>query len=279
MANTPDREPRTADVRQALAEVARPTDAAALRWFFKTEPGEYGEGDMFIGVRVPAQRRIARRFRALPHGNRTQARRQLLNLARAPSVWQRRMAMLATHAFIRAGEAEEALAVAGGCWPTRTISSTRRSGGCCASSGKRVGLEPLRLFLRAHAAHMPRTALRYAIERLPPTERARWLRRKADRLSKPHSASRWQSVQGGLKLAPSGSTAWPPTGTSGQGDERDGCPGSTARSRPAGTTSASPGSTNRVGAVELTRASPERPTKISSRSIGMRRSGCGRAQA
>ncbi|HSS39667.1 MAG TPA: DNA alkylation repair protein [Polyangia bacterium] len=251
----PDRAPRTADVRQALADVARPKDAAALRWFFKTGPGEYGEGDVFIGVRVPAQRRIARRFRALPlrdavkllaskthehrltallilvdqyrrgdeqararivaayrasarfvnnwdlvdasapailgdwlrHGDRTQARRQLLDLARAPSVWQRRIAMLATHAFIRAGEAEEALAVA------RTLLADSHDlihkavGWMLRGVGRRVGLEPLRQFLRTNAAHMSRTTLRYAIERLPPAERARWL--TAGRSSEPGASS------------------------------------------------------------------------------------------
>ena len=46
--------------------------------------------------------------------------------------------------------------------------------------GKRASLDALRLFLRRHAATMPRTALRYAIERLPPAERTRWMQaRKA----------------------------------------------------------------------------------------------------
>ncbi|MFL5307685.1 MAG: DNA alkylation repair protein [Polyangia bacterium] len=234
--------PRAAEVRQALAALARPKDAAALRWFFKTGAGEYGEGDVFIGVRVPAQRRIARRFRDLPlpdglkllaskthehrltallilvdqyrhgdehgqarilaaylasarfvnnwdlvdasapailgdwlrHHDPTRARRQLLRLARAPSVWQRRAAILATHAFIRAGDADEALAVAGALLGDPHDLIHKAVGWTLREVGKRVGLEPLRLFLRAHAAQMPRTALRYAIERLTPAERTRW---------------------------------------------------------------------------------------------------------
>jgi 3-methyladenine DNA glycosylase AlkD len=54
-----------ADVRAALAETADPEDAVFLQRFFKTGPGEYGEGDVFIGVRVPATRAVVKRFRGL----------------------------------------------------------------------------------------------------------------------------------------------------------------------------------------------------------------------
>jgi 3-methyladenine DNA glycosylase AlkD len=61
-----DAEAQTAAaVQSAFAEIADPEDAAFLQGFFKTGPGQYGEGDVFIGVRVPATRLIVRRFRAL----------------------------------------------------------------------------------------------------------------------------------------------------------------------------------------------------------------------
>lgn len=53
-------------VQEALAAVADPADAVFLQRFFKTGPGQYGEGDVFIGVRVPQTRAVAKRFAGLP---------------------------------------------------------------------------------------------------------------------------------------------------------------------------------------------------------------------
>ena len=54
------------DVQAALAAVADPVDAVNLQRFFKTGPGEYGAGDVFIGVRVPKTRAVVKAFAELP---------------------------------------------------------------------------------------------------------------------------------------------------------------------------------------------------------------------
>lgn len=54
------------DVRDALATVASPERAIGSARFFKTGPGEYGEGDVFLGVTVPATRAVVKRFADLP---------------------------------------------------------------------------------------------------------------------------------------------------------------------------------------------------------------------
>src|SRR5882724_10244313 len=55
-----------ARLRRELAEAADPRRAASSIWFFKTGKGQYGEGDRFLGITVPVQRRIARRHANLP---------------------------------------------------------------------------------------------------------------------------------------------------------------------------------------------------------------------
>ena len=56
---------RLSDLKKELAAAADPERARNMAWFFKTGKGEYGEGDIFIGVTVPAQRKIAARYKKL----------------------------------------------------------------------------------------------------------------------------------------------------------------------------------------------------------------------
>ena len=52
-------------ISEALSDVACKEQAEVLSYFFKTGPGEYGEGDRFLGVKVPKTREIVKRFKNL----------------------------------------------------------------------------------------------------------------------------------------------------------------------------------------------------------------------
>ena len=230
----------TADeVAQALAEVQDPVRAKNSAWFFKTGPGQYGEGDQFIGVTVPAQRKIARRFRELPlddvlkllqspihehrltalmimttqyrqgdketkkqiaglyHKNRqfvnnwdlvdssapyilgdylrTHSPNVLFRLASSKSVWDRRIAVLSTFPWISAREFALPLKVIETLLGDKEDLIHKACGWALREIGKK-DLTVLLGFLDAHASVMPRTELRYAIERFSPEERGRYLR-------------------------------------------------------------------------------------------------------
>jgi len=52
-------------LRKKIREIASPDIAETMQWFFKTGEGEDGEGDVFIGLKVPTQRKLAKEFRDL----------------------------------------------------------------------------------------------------------------------------------------------------------------------------------------------------------------------
>src|SRR5215204_12677 len=54
------------DVRKSLKDIANPVKAEVLQGFFKTGKGQYGEGDIFLGITVPQQRKISKEFREIP---------------------------------------------------------------------------------------------------------------------------------------------------------------------------------------------------------------------
>jgi 3-methyladenine DNA glycosylase AlkD len=229
-----------AAARADLRALADPVRAKGTAAFFKTGPGEYGEGDVFLGVRVPELRKIARARAALTlrdlvallrsrlHEERLLAlmvlvmqyetggaaerqerfafylehlarvnnwdlvdasaapivgahvlasrdRRLLPCLARSKVMWERRVAMVATYAFIRAGESATTFAIAKLLLRDEHDLMHKAVGWMLREVGKRVSEPALRGFLEEHAAKMPRTALRYAIERFPEAERKRWL--------------------------------------------------------------------------------------------------------
>ena len=230
--------PKLSELRKRLKRFASARDAQFLQRFFKTGPGEYGEGDQFIGVRVPALRRLVREFRGLAladtcellhspiheerllallilvdaydRGNEseraamfrlyldntacinnwdlvdgsapgivgrhlaTRPRKILFELAGSPDVWERRIALLGAFHFIRRNEFAEILRLAEMLLLDRHDLIHKAAGWMLREAGKR-DVTVLRGFLKLHAARMPRTMLRYSIEKLPVTERRRWL--------------------------------------------------------------------------------------------------------
>lgn len=216
--------------------------ARLLQRFFKTGPGQYGEGDVFLGLTVPEQRKISGRYGHLPlsdlkrlllspiHEFRliallilvkkyqsaetdkekdalarfylSQARRinnwDLVDLssphiageyffrhrekqgerealAASSNLWVRRIAMLSTFYDIRQGQAGPALRLAKQLIEDKHDLMHKAVGWMLREAGKRTELKNLLDFLEKYGAKMPRTALRYAIERLAPGERAHYL--------------------------------------------------------------------------------------------------------
>lgn len=103
-------------------------------------------------------------------------RRLLDELVASPVLWNRRIAVLATFAFIRAGDFADTLHLCGLLLNDREDLMHKACGWMLREVGKR-NEAVLRSFLDAHAHHMPRTMLRYALEKLPPTERAAYMAR------------------------------------------------------------------------------------------------------
>ena len=104
--------------------------------------------------------------------------RELLDrLATSKHLWSRRVAIVSTLHFIRKGDATDALRIAAALLDDPHDLIHKATGWMLREVGKRVSPAQLRAFLQRHAAHMPRTMLRYAIERFPTRERAKWMGR------------------------------------------------------------------------------------------------------
>lgn len=225
-------------IEAELAELADPAHAEVMQRFFKTGPGEYGEGDVFLGIRVPELRRLARaqvsastvtcrallasdvhehRFVALAilcrqyqRGDAVErdriadlyldcrdrvnnwdlvdasaptlladrvamAPRKLLDpLVESASVWDRRIAVLATFALIRDDRYDQTLRVCEALLGDTHDLIHKATGWALREIGKRDHAA-LCGFLDRYAERMPRTMLRYSLERLPDDERERYM--------------------------------------------------------------------------------------------------------
>ncbi|NJK91229.1 MAG: DNA alkylation repair protein [Blastochloris sp.] len=224
---------------QKLHQASSPETARLLRAFFKTGPGQYGEGDIFIGVKIPVIRRLLPQgdalsptqiesmlhsgiheerllalliwvrhyqrgdlnqkkyinslylkntrwinnwdlvdlsaYHILGHWLLDQPRGILHQLAHSPLLWERRIAIVSTFALIRENQFEDTLNLCAGLLQDREDLMHKACGWMLRELGKRDE-KVLRQFLDQHRSEMPRTMLRYAIEKFPEPLRQRYLR-------------------------------------------------------------------------------------------------------
>lgn len=227
------------DLQKELAALATPEVETSMRRFFKTGPGQYGEGDHFRGIKVPVTRKAAAGYRALGfpevkrllaskyHEDRLAAlvilahqfqrgdealrgkifrlyiggakwinnwdlvdvsapyilggwledkdRTPLYALAESRNLWERRMAMLATQHFTRKGDFGDALRIATLLLEDREDLIHKAVGWMLREVGNRDRRKE-EAFLKPHYLSMPRTMLRYAIEKFPEARRKAYLK-------------------------------------------------------------------------------------------------------
>jgi 3-methyladenine DNA glycosylase AlkD len=232
------------ELRKELKRCASPVKAKLLARYFKTGPGEYAEGDKFLGVMVPDERRIAKQYWDLSRSDVLELLRSpwheermialfmfteqyrrgdaktrkavydlylkntkhinnwdlvdlsakyivgaqiangetneklLLKLAKSRSLWERRIAVLATFYPIGRGDARLALAVAEALVDDPHDLIHKAVGWMLREVGKRCSLAEEEAFLDRHAAMMSRTMLRYALEHFPSKRREYYMGRQ-----------------------------------------------------------------------------------------------------
>jgi 3-methyladenine DNA glycosylase AlkD len=224
---------------QALSNRGRAHD---LQKFFQTAPGQYGEGDIFLGLTVPQVRTVAKEYKAISPdeidllvrskfhevrlcglviltlqykaAKERKTKKKLFDLymkamtdgyinnwdlvdvtapiigeylidsdnpyvllyklAKSKSLWQRRVSMVFTFAFIRSGDIEPTFEMAEKLLHDKHDLIHKAVGWALREAGKLNGIA-LRNFLAAHSHEMPRTMLRYSIEKFSERERKKWL--------------------------------------------------------------------------------------------------------
>lgn len=226
------------EISKHLHSLADPANAAHAQRYFKTGKGEYGEGDRFLGIRVPVLRQQLRRYVevTLPgiqkllaspwHEERllallllvhrygkadaveqeaiyrlyldntrhinnwdlvdssahkivgrhleTRDRNILYRLVRSENLWERRIAIIATFHFIALHQFDDTLKLAELLLDDEADLIHKAVGWALREVGKR-DIEAEQAFLRTHLKRMPRTMLRYAIEKFPEKMRRRYL--------------------------------------------------------------------------------------------------------
>lgn len=227
-------------LQKELKELSDPIRATNLQRFFKTGKGEYGEGDLFLGITVPQLRQLVKNFRDLSFAELTRLikskfheerlvallilvsqfeksrekekekiykfylknRKRINNwdlvdltapkiigpylegkpkdilyaFARSKDLWEKRIAMLSCFHFIYKGDSREALKIAEILKNDNHDLIHKAVGWMLREVGKRCGKKLEEDFLEKNYKTMPRTMLRYAIEKFPEAERKHWLK-------------------------------------------------------------------------------------------------------
>ena len=226
-------------IRSALQKLRNDEKAQVLQRFFKTGPGQYGEGDIFLGISVPDLRSLVRQnkdarlsdikqlikskfheervlalmmlVQAYSKGDEAQkksiyelylkstkfinnwdlvdvsaphivghylsdkSKEPLYGLAKSESLWERRIAIIATACFIRRGEFADTLRISKLLLSDKEDLIHKAVGWMLREVGNR-DLASEERFLIAHYKRMPRTMLRYAIEKFPEPRRQMYLK-------------------------------------------------------------------------------------------------------
>ncbi len=234
------------NLKKDILKLANPKQATLLQKFFKTGKGEYGEGDIFLGLKVPDIRKITKQFSNIQldelqellnskihehrlaallilvdHYEKHSERRKeifdfylkntkyinnwdlvdlsapsiigrfifntgksypvrvsiLFKLAESENIWERRIAILATYYFIKNNRFDEILAISKSMLEDNHDLIHKAAGWMLREVGKK-DIKVLEEFLRKNYKDMPRTMLRYAIERFPEDLRQAYLKRE-----------------------------------------------------------------------------------------------------
>lgn len=231
------------NVQKDLKKLENPKKAEILSRFFKTAKGEYGEGDIFLGIQVPDQRKIAKKYQDLElkevqklikspiHEERLTAllilveqfskvfknnpkkqqeiyefylkntnfinnwdlvdlsapkimgaslwerkneRKILYKLVKSKNIWEKRIAVLTTYTFIKNNDFEDCLNFCEILLTDKHDLLHKATGWMLREIGK-INQEAEEEFLKKHHKSMPRTMLRYAIEKFPEQKRQHYL--------------------------------------------------------------------------------------------------------
>jgi len=227
-------------IHKELAKLADPKVAERSRSFFKTNKGEYGYGDIFIGIKMPVLRELAKKYVDLSftdikklikskiHEERLVAllilvykfkktkdesekdkiyevytkhfkyinnwdlvdvtcphiigpylmdkdRKVLYEWAKSDHLWTKRIAMVTNWWFIRKGDLGDVFKISKILLKDEHDLIHKAVGWMLREAGKK-DLKALEAFLKKHYQTMPRTMLRYSIEKFPETRRKRYLK-------------------------------------------------------------------------------------------------------